>query len=403
MGKNKKPQLANRKQQTKNYKLIVIFGPNASGKSNLALKIAKKFNGEIISADSRQVYRGLDIGSGKVPKDQNYKLQSTNSKSFNSKNLKTRKQIQNLKSKIQNSYFYKGVIHYLLDVANPKRIFTVSQYQKLAKKAVQEILAKNKIPIICGGTGLYIDALIYDYQFPKIPPQPKLRKQFEKKSTNELFQQLQKLDLRRAKNIDKYNRRRLIRALEICISTGKQIPPLNNIRANPLPRNIETDKREKDLQCPRQSASILKIGIKKLPEELKKLIKKRLLKRLSQGMIEEVKNLREKQGLSWKRLDDLGLEYRYISRYLKNFSNTPTIKLNESKEKFTLRRLAAKKHFNRNYKNGYQEMIEIILKESWKYAKRQMTWFKKDKEIHWIENNKKAEELIKNFLAERKT
>jgi len=301
------------------YKLIVILGPTASGKSNLAVKIARKIDGEIISADSRQVYKGLNIGSGKITKKE-----------------------------------MRGIPHYLLNVASPKRTFTVTQYQKLAKKTLIDIIKRDKIPIICGGTGLYIDALIYDYQFPQVPPQPKLRKQLEKKSTEKLFEQLKKLDPRRATNIDKNNRRRLIRALEICISTGKPTPSLNDIRVNPL----------LSFGNPRQSASILKIGIKKSPEELKLLIKKRLIKRLNR-IIKEVKNLRHE--LSWQRLDDLGLEYRYVSRYLRGLINK-------------------------------KEMVESLEKEIYRYAKRQMTWFKKDEKIHWIDNDGEARKLTQQFL-----
>ncbi|TRZ64937.1 MAG: hypothetical protein D4Q79_00450 [Spirochaetia bacterium] len=144
-------------------KIVVILGPTASGKSDLAVKLAKKLSahggGEVISADSRQVYRGMNIGSGKVPRDKvsSFKLQAS-------------------------SYFYKGILHHLLDVASPKCTFTVSQYQKLAGKTIKEITRKGKIPIICGGTGFYIDALIYNYKLPEVPPQPKLRKELEKKS-----------------------------------------------------------------------------------------------------------------------------------------------------------------------------------------------------------------------------
>src|SRR3989344_6972098 len=277
-------------------KIIVILGQTASGKSELAVKIARKFNGEIISADSRQVYKGLDIGSGKITKKE-----------------------------------MRGIKHHLLDVASPKRIFTVSQYQKLAKKAIQQILKKWKIPIICGGTGLYIDSIIYDWQLPEVSPQPKLRKRLEKRTAEELFKKLQKLDFRRAKNIDKNNRRRLIRALEIVLITGKPVSSFQKI----------------------SSYDVLLIGIKKSPEELRRLIKKRLLKRLRQGMIKEAKILHEKQKISWQRLDDLGLEYRYVSRYLRGMISK-------------------------------SEMIEMIEKESWQYAKRQITWFKRDKNIYWI-------------------
>ena len=291
-------------------KIIVILGQTASGKSELAVKIAQKFNGEIISADSRQVYKGLDIGSGKITKKE-----------------------------------MRGIKHHLLDVANPKRIFTVSQYQKLAKKAIQQILKKWKIPIICGGTGLYIDSIIYDWQLPEVSPQPKLRKRLEKRTTEELFKKLQKLDFRRAKNIDKNNRRRLIRALEIVLITGKPVSSFQKI----------------------SSYDVLLIGIKKSPEELRRLIKKRLLKRLRQGMIKEAKILHEKQKISWQRLDDLGLEYRYVSRYLRNIISR-------------------------------KEMIEAIERESWQYAKRQITWFKRDKNIYWIGRAGETFKLANDFL-----
>ena len=308
-------------------KIIVILGPTASGKSELAVRIARRFNGEIISADSRQVYKELDIGSGKI----------------------TAKEM-------------RGIPHHLLDIASPKRTFTVSQYQKLAQKAIKQILKRGKIPIICGGTGLYIDSLVYETNFPKVLPQPKLRQKLEKLSTEKLFEKLSKLDPRRSQNIDAKNRRRLIRALEIVITTKSPVPA--------IPSDSATPKHNEHYE-------FLKIGIKKSPEELKKRIKKRLLKRLKIGMIEEVENLRKQRlnpegkpsasyGASWKRLDNLGLEYRFISRYLRG--------------------LASKK-----------EMKDLIVKESVKYAKRQMTWFKRDKKIHWIEKEDDAFNLIKEF------
>jgi tRNA dimethylallyltransferase len=184
---------------------------------------------------------------------------------------------------------------------------------------------------------------------PAVPPQPRLRKQLEKKSTEQLFKQLQKLDPERAKNIDCHNKRRLVRALEIILTTGAPISKL---------------KKESPYK-------ILKIGIKKTPEELKKLIAKRTLKQLKQGMIKEVENL-HKNDLSWQRLDNLGLEYRYVSRFLRGLINK-------------------------------QEMIDALKKEICRYSKRQMTWFSnRDKEkrdkINWIENPKEAENLVKEFL-----
>jgi tRNA dimethylallyltransferase len=305
-------------------KLIVILGPTASGKSEMAIKLAKKFNGEIVSADSRQVYKGMDIGTGKVTKKE-----------------------------------MKGIPHYLLDVANPKRRFTVVQYRKLALKAIDKIFKKGKIPILCGGTGFYIQAVVDGIIIPEVPPDWKLRKELEKKTVEELYKILKKLDPRRAKAIEKKNPRRLIRAIEIVIKTKRPVPPF---KKQPLPYPV------------------LMIGIKKEKKELSEgpaeggrvagglesLIEKRFLKWLRRGLIREVKNLR-KIGLSWKKIEDFGIHYRVVAQYLQN-------------------------------KLSYQEMIEKSLKELVDYARRQMTWFKRDKRIHWIKNYKKAEKLVKRFL-----
>ncbi len=322
-------------------KVIAIVGPTASGKSALAIRLAKKLGGEIISADSRQVYRGLDIGTGKVPRDQ-----ISNSKFLISK--------QTPKSKILNSkFFYKGIPHHLLDVASPKRTFTVAKYQKLGRAAIKKILAKGKLPIIVGGTGFYIDALLYNYNLPRVLPNPKLRRALGKKSAAELFAKLKSLDPRRARTIDQYNSRRLIRALEIVISTGKPVPA--------LPRLIRANRRIVDHKC-----GILKIGIRLPNEELKNRIYARLLVRLRRGMIAEVRQLK-RSGVSSKRLEALGLEYRYVNRYLEGM-------LSKS------------------------QMTAELEKEIWRYAKRQMTWWKKDEEVNWIRNENEAGKLTTKFL-----
>ncbi len=309
-------------------KVLVILGPTASGKSSLGVKLAKRFGGEIISADSRQVYKGLDIGTGKITKKE-----------------------------------MSGIPHYLLDVVSPQKTFSVAQYQKLANLAIKKTLQKKKLPIIVGGTGLYIDALIYDLKFPKVKPQKGLRAKLEKFSTEELFKKLKKIDPERAKNIDKNNRRRLIRAIEIVESTGS---PISQISKTPK------------YDC-------LKIGINLSKEILKTKIKKRLEDRLKSGLVAEVRKL--KKQLDGERLDSLGLEYRYVNRYLDGAMTC-------------------------------EEMKAKLLTEIWHYAKRQMTWFsakggsppkadgsrehvssgKEDSEIYWIKNYREAEKLIKNFL-----
>ncbi|MCX6738293.1 MAG: tRNA (adenosine(37)-N6)-dimethylallyltransferase MiaA [Candidatus Parcubacteria bacterium] len=290
-------------------KILVIVGPTSSGKSDLAVQLAKKFNGEIISADSRQVYKGMNIGTGKITKKE-----------------------------------MLGIPHHLLDVASPKKRFTVTQYVKKAEKVIKEIQKKGKLPIICGGTGFYIQALIDGITIPEVKPDWILRKKLEKKTAEQLFSKLKKLDPQRAKNIDKNNKRRLIRAIEIVLKTKKPIPLLKKWK----------------------KYNVLILGIKTEKTELDKKIKNRLLKRLDQGMINEVKKIR-KSGLSWKRIEEFGLEYRMVAFYLQN-------------------------------KINYEEMIEKLGKEIQQYSKRQMTWFKKDKRIVWVENKKTAELLIKKFI-----
>lgn len=304
-------------------KIIVIVGLTASGKSDLGIKIAKKFNGEIISADSRQVYRGMDIGTGKISKR-----------------------------------WQRIVKHHLLDVVNPKRQFTADDFKKLGQKAISDIASRNKVPIIVGGTGFYIDVLLGKVAVAQVPPNKKLRARFDKLTVECLFEMLQKLDPERAKTVESKNKRRIIRALEIVIITGKPAPFFAKAsEGNP-------------------KYNLLWIGLK--PKNLEQKIKRRLDARLKQGMVKEVAKL-QKQGLSWKRLDDFGLEYRWVSRWLKKTkSKIPDSKFLNSDE--------------------YNNLLRDIIK----YSKRQMTWFKRNKEIHWInppaDGRKEAEGLAKKFL-----
>lgn len=289
-------------------KIIVIVGTNASGKSTLGIKIAQKFNGEIISADSRQVYRGMDIGTGKVTKAEQ-----------------------------------RMAKHWLIDIISPKTNFSAAQFKKLADKKIEDILKRGKLPIICGGTGFWIKAVVDNVEFPEVKPNWKLRKKLEKKSAAALFIILKNLDPDRAAEIDQNNKVRLIRAIEIARALGK-VPSLKL-----LPKY-----------------DILQLGISWPREKLYKRIKTRLDKRFKQGMIKEVKNL-HKNGVSWKRLESFGLEYRWIAKYLQG--------------KMTL-----------------EKMKEKLFQEIKNYAKRQMTWLNKDKRIHWIRNQKETEKLVKNFL-----
>lgn len=288
-------------------KIIIVLGQTATGKSDFAVQLAKKVGGEIISADSRQVYKGMDLGTGKITKKE-----------------------------------MLGVPHYLLDVAYPKKVFSVSDFKKLADKKIEDIFARGKTPIICGGTGFYIDAVVDGVILPEVAPNIKLRKILEKKSAEKLFEMLKKLDPGRAKNIDVKNKVRLIRAIEIAKALGK------------VPKIKSQTKYE-----------VLKIGLTLPDEILKDKIKTRLLTRIKKGMLREIKKLHE-DGVSWKRMEMLGLEYRYGALYLQG-------------------------------KLTKQEMIEKLNTEIWHYAKRQKTWFKRDKNTIWIDPRKNKGKLNKRF------
>lgn len=286
------------KQKTQ---ILAIVGQTASGKSALAIKLATLFNGEIISADSRQVYKGMDIGSGKISRKER-----------------------------------KIVPHHLLDVASPKRDYTVAHFVRDAQKTIKKISTKHKLPIICGGTGFWIDTLLFDLPLAQVAPHPNFRKKLSHLSAEQLLKKLLKLNPKRAKIIDQKNPVRLIRAIEI--ETFGTLPSYPNKKHSPY--------------------NIIWVGLLPPKNKLKKLIRARLQKRLRSGLIFEVQKL-HRSGISWKRLEKFGLEYRHVSRYLQH---------------------AVPK----------KQMQEDLEKDIFKYAKRQMTWFKKNSNINWFASQKAA-------------
>jgi len=287
-------------------KIVIILGQTASGKSRLAVKLAEKFDGEVISADSRQIYSGMDIGTGKI----------------------TEKEM-------------RGIPHYCLDIASPQKQISVAEYCQKALLAMDKIFKKGKTPILCGGTGFYIQAIVEGLKIPLVKPDWKLREELEKKTANELFKQLKKLDPNRAKNIDAKNPRRLIRAIEIVLKTGKPVPDF---------------KKEPQFQ-------VLYLGIKKSPTELKRSINQRIDKMIKMGLEKEVKKLIKNYGWTKVLKNAIGYQEWEKSRDKKMIANA-------------------------------------IKNNTYHYAKRQLTWFKKypgDK-IHWISNEKQSEKWIKRFL-----
>lgn len=284
-------------------RVIVVVGPTASGKSALAVRLAKRLKGEIISADSRQVYTGLDIGTGKVTKKE-----------------------------------MAGIKHHLLDVASPRKVFTAADFVRLGRKAISDIHKRGKAAIICGGTGFYIDALLGRVELANAKPNKKLRASLAKKSVGDLFKILQRKNPDKAKAMntsDRQNPVRLIRALEI------------------LAKNKPHFEQGDTLIIP-----AVWIGIDRPKEDLRARIHKRLITRMKIGMLSEARRL-HKNGLSWKRMEELGLEYRYMALHLQD-------------------------------KISKEEMLTQLEAKIWQYAKRQMTYWKRNKEIRWFENADKA-------------
>lgn len=275
-----------------NHRIIVVAGPTASGKSDFAVELALQNNGEIISADSRQIYKGLDIGTGKI----------------------TQKEM-------------KGIPHHMLNISNLTDTFSVAEYEHYAVPILNEILTRGKTPIICGGTGQYIDALIYNQEIPKVKPNQQLRKKLEEKRTEELYDELLTKDSERATTIDRHNRVRLIRALEIIDTLGKV----------PIHKN------------PKLNYKTTFYLLKPTRELLRERITKRLLTRLTLGMIDEVDNLQQ-QGYTSFTMKKFGLEYVTIAKYLEGLITE-------------------------------EEMKEEIITKSMQYAKRQQTWNRKYESI----------------------
>lgn len=300
-------------------KIIIILGPTASGKTDLGIFLAKKYGGEIVSADSRLVYKGLDIGTAKPLKD------NPNNK----------------------EYIVSGIPHYLIDCCSPKNPFNVAVFKNKAIWRLREIIKRKKLPFLVGGTGLYLDAISKNLSFPGIIADQSLRDALEMKDMPDLIKEYQSLDPLGAKNIDINNKRRLIRAIEVCRLTGKPF--------------WESRKTEEPIfDC-------LKIGIPTEKEILLERIKQRVDKMISSGLQREAFKLIKRHGLI-PPLQTIG--YQEWANYInKNLSE-----------------------------KDISEIKEAITNNTFKFAKRQMTWFKRDKDIHWTDNKNQITKLINNFI-----
>lgn len=304
-------------------KLIVIVGPTASGKTDLAIAMAKKCNGEIISADSRQVYKKMTIGTAK-PRG-SWKLYEG-----------------------KKRYVVDGVPHYAVDMIDPGKTFTMSDFKTLAEEAIADIAARGKVPMIVGGTGLYVWAVVDNLIIPPGAPNKKLRRGFENKSLPDLVDLLKRIDPEAAAFVDLKNKRRVLRALEVAITTG------------------ESFLKQRQLGPPLYAT--LQLGIAPEREVLVKRIEHRVDAQVQAGLLAEVMDLAKKY--TWDLPSMSGIGYREIGYYLRG--------------EMTL-----------------TEALSLLKRDTRRYARRQMSWFKRDKRIAWLSQEKleeKALEKIQTFL-----
>lgn len=283
--------------QTAKKPVIVIIGPTCSGKTGLAVQIAKKINGEIISADSRQIFRELNLGTAKA----------------------TQAEMQ-------------SIPHYGIDLCNPEEAFSVAQFKTYALEKIQQILQNKKIPVLAGGTGLYVNAVTQGFTIPQVPADWELRAQLEKLETKELYQKLQEIDPKEAEKIHPNNRRYVIRAIEIAKVVGKK-------------KSEIMYKKPEDLD-------ILILGIKVEREVLYNRINQRVEQMLKDGLLEEVKFL-IKQGYDFKKQAFNSVGYPECKAFLDG-------------------------------KLTYAEMLALIQKNTRNYAKRQLTWWRGDDRVNWL-------------------
>lgn len=298
-------------------KVIIICGPTASGKTALSIELAKKINGEIISADSMQIYKDMNIGTAKPDEEEK-----------------------------------QGIKHYLMDYVSPEQRYSVAQFKKDATEAIEEILRKKKIPIIVGGTGLYIDSLIYGIEYNEIEIDEKYRKELEKeikeKGLEFLYEKAKEIDSEAMKKISINDKKRIMRVLEIYKATGK------------TKTEQEKESRKKEIQY---NYIVFTINMER--EKLYERINKRVDIMIEKGLVQEVKELEKKYNKFPTAMQGLG--YKEVVDYIKG--------------KYTK-----------------EEMIEKIKMESRRYAKRQLTWFRKNKEAIWLDASETKESNIQQIL-----
>jgi len=300
-------------------KILTIVGPTASGKSSLAIGLAKKFRGEILSVDSRQIYKGMDIGTAKEP---------------------------GVWDSAREVWMAENIPHFGINIVKPDQPYSVADFQTYANQIIIEILSRGHLPILVGGTGLWLRAIAENYNLTASGPNQDLRESLQGKTAEELYAEYQKHDPEGAQKIDRSNPRRLLRALEVVLQTG-------------TPFFSQQQKGE-------SLHDVLQIGLCPDRAMLYKRINRRVDTMIKAGLVEEVQDLQKRYGCEIPSMSGIG--YRQICRYLKG--------------EMTL-----------------DQATEEIKKDTRHYAKRQWTWFKRDLGIHWVKTSKEAEDLVSLFFV----
>ena len=298
-------------------KVIVICGPTASGKTALSIELAKKINGEIVSCDSMQIYKEMNIGTAKPTKEE-----------------------------------MQGIKHYMIDIISPDERYSVADYKKQAKESIKEILSKGKVPIVVGGTGLYVDSLIYEIDYPEIEFDEKYREELEQeveeRGLEALYEKAKEIDEEAIKKISSNDKKRILRILEIYHATGKN----------------KTEQEKESRKTPVEfDYKVFALNMDR--EKLYERINKRVDLMIENGLIEEVENIYKKYNKFPTAMQGLG--YKEVVQYLE-------------------KRLTK------------EEMIEKIKQETRKFAKRQLTWFRKNKETIWLNADDTIQNNIKIIL-----
>lgn len=311
-------------------KVIAFVGPTAAGKTDWALRLAKKVDGEIISADSRQVYKKMDIGTAKTRGDWEWRANWQG---------------------LRRSYFVDGIPHHLIDILDPGKRFTAAEFRDRAIKYIKLAYKNERQPILAGGTGLYISAVVDNFRIPRIAPNKKLRISLEEKNVEQLMNLLRTLDPKAAESIDVKNKRRIVRALEVCILTGE-------------PFSEQKAKGE-------QMFEVLQIGVDVERDVLYERISQRVDMMVERGLVQEIEGLL-KQKYSWNLPSMSGIGYRQFKRYFE--------------EEITL-----------------QEATNLLKRDTRRYARRQLTWFRRDKRIEWFRHYEDAEKRALQFLQKEES